>query len=188
MGRTSRGNVRLSALVLGKCSQVPAAGPLVVVLGLPTVQLHRTVAPYSLTVQSNVQPRTHVPDCFASRRYVGKEGFPTLMFNVACSHDGHIYNVSGPHPGSRNDKTAVRYDDFVMDLYGKSILADVPWRYLDANGIWQHEKGCWLLADGGYHKWRCVRCCVRACVRAYVRACVPLVRAQASDGLGKHLR
>jgi hypothetical protein len=40
--------------------------------------------------------------------FVGKEGFPTLMFNCTVNHQGRFLNVSGPHPGARNDKTAVR--------------------------------------------------------------------------------
>ena len=90
------------------------------------------------------------------------------MFNCAVSHCGHIYNVSGPHPGSRNDKTAVKYDNFVMSIKEKELFQDVEWSYYDANGIWNKEKGCWLLADGGYHRWRCVPCCLM---------CAPLLRS-----------
>ena len=79
------------------------------------------------------------------------------MFNVAVSHCGIIYNISGPHPGSRNDKTAVRYDDFVMGIHKNEVLDDVEWQYMDGNGDWHTETGCWLLADGGYHRWRYVR-------------------------------
>ena len=39
--------------------------------------------------------------------YLGKEGFPTIMFNCTVNHQGRFLHVSGPHPGARNDKTAV---------------------------------------------------------------------------------
>ena len=82
------------------------------------------------------------------------------MFNCAVSHCGHIYNVSGPQPGSRNGKTAVKYDDFVMCIKEKTLFRGVERKYMDANGNWNKGKGCWLLADGGYHRWRCVPCCL----------------------------
>ena len=57
--------------------------------------------------------------------YVGKSGFPTLMFNVSVTHDGKILNVSGPNPGARNDKMAVRWDNFVQSIRDKSLYGDI---------------------------------------------------------------
>jgi hypothetical protein len=55
---------------------------------------------------------------------------------------------------SRNDKCAVRYDQFVMNIHEGYLYDDVEWNYYDEEGEMQTEKGCWLLCDGGYHKWK----------------------------------
>jgi hypothetical protein len=75
-------------------------------------------------------PWERCPDT-ARSWYVGKSGFPTLMFNVSVTHDGKILHVSGPNPGARNDKMAVRFDHFVQSIKKKQLYADVrcvPWR------------------------------------------------------------
>jgi hypothetical protein len=69
-------------------------------------------------------PWERAPDS-ARSWYVGKSGFPTLMFNVSVTHDGKILNVSGPNPGARNDKMAVRWDNFVQSIKDKLLYADV---------------------------------------------------------------
>jgi len=48
--------------------------------------------------------------------YTGKEGYPTVAFNVCCHHNKKIFSVSGPHCGARNDKCVVKYDDMISDL------------------------------------------------------------------------
>jgi hypothetical protein len=67
--------------------------------------------------------------------------------------------VLGPHPGARNDKCAVKYDQFVMDIHEGVLYGDVEWSYYGDNGETKTETGCWLLCDGGYHKWRSVSLC-----------------------------
>ena len=43
--------------------------------------------------------------------YVGKEGFPTLQFNVSCDHTLKIVHVADAQPGARNDKTCILFDE-----------------------------------------------------------------------------
>ena len=43
----------------------------------------------------------------ATNMHTGKEGFPTRVFNVAVTHHGKVFAVSGSQPGARNDKTIV---------------------------------------------------------------------------------
>jgi len=48
--------------------------------------------------------------------YKGKEGYPTIAYEVICSSKKFIQSVTYGHPGSRNDKHIVRYDDTVNNL------------------------------------------------------------------------
>ena len=68
---------------------------------------------------------------------------------------GKFYHVSGPHTGTTNDRTAVKYDQFIMDIHEGDKYNEVTWNYYDNDGNLQQEKGCWILCDGGYQKWRC---------------------------------
>jgi hypothetical protein len=42
--------------------------------------------------------------------YKGKEGFPTLAFNVTVDHTRRVLAVHGAYLGARNDKTIARTD------------------------------------------------------------------------------
>lgn len=45
--------------------------------------------------------------------YKGKEGFPTLAYNVTVDHTKRVLAVHGAYPGARNDKTIARTDPAV---------------------------------------------------------------------------
>ena len=88
-------------------------------------------------------------------------GHPTVMYNVSVAHDGRIINVAGPHPGARNDKTAVRFDNFVMSVHQRKVYQRTRWNRYAADGTTTEERGVWLLCDGGYHRWRVLQCPVK---------------------------
>eukprot|EP00286_Rhodomonas_abbreviata_P002468 CAMPEP_0181345302 /NCGR_PEP_ID=MMETSP1101-20121128/32675_1 /TAXON_ID=46948 /ORGANISM="Rhodomonas abbreviata, Strain Caron Lab Isolate" /LENGTH=229 /DNA_ID=CAMNT_0023457245 /DNA_START=211 /DNA_END=897 /DNA_ORIENTATION=+ len=89
--------------------------------------------------------------------YCGKEKFPTISYEVTVSHDGRILAVTPGHAGTRNDKTIVRHDAFVMAVKdGK--YGHVKFHLYDASGNIITESGCYLICDGGYHKWRALMC------------------------------
>ena len=48
--------------------------------------------------------------------YVGKEGVPTLGFNVTIDYDGRIIFCSDRQRGSVNDKTAIKFDELNCDV------------------------------------------------------------------------
>ena len=51
--------------------------------------------------------------------YTGKEGFPSIAYEVICTSRKLIQLMSVGHPGTRNDKHIVRTDDSVHSLlYG----------------------------------------------------------------------
>ena len=42
--------------------------------------------------------------------------FPTIAYNVTCTHDQRIVAVSAGTYGACNDKTLIRFDDFIREL------------------------------------------------------------------------
>jgi hypothetical protein len=91
----------------------------------------------------------------------GKEGYPTLSYEVTCDHTGKIIAVTQGHPGARNDKTIVRFDGFVSSLHEGEIYGDIKYKLSNSNGEEIEEQGLYLIVDGGYHKWRCLQCPIK---------------------------
>ena len=85
--------------------------------------------------------------------YKGKEGYPTVSFNVHCDHSTRIFSIHGPHAGSRNDKAMVRLDAMASAVKNKSLFNEYEYTLQGARGAVHRRKGCWILCDGGYHKW-----------------------------------
>jgi hypothetical protein len=89
--------------------------------------------------------------------YKGKEGYPSVAYEVICTSRKFIQSVSVGHPGSRNDKHIVRTDETVMSLlYGNGWLQSQAWDCIvDATGKREVFYGVYLISDGGYHRWPC---------------------------------
>lgn len=88
----------------------------------------------------------------------GKEGYPTLSYEVTVDHSKRIMAATQGHPGARNDKTIVKFDGFVTALHDGTLYNDVVYDLLDKDGVPRQQKGLYLIVDGGYHKWRCMQC------------------------------
>lgn len=79
----------------------------------------------------------------------GKEGYPTIAYNVVVDHNLRVLSCTRGFPGAHNDKTIVRFDKFakaVRDGWYK----DVEYTLKGKDGEDVHEKGPWLIVDGGY--------------------------------------
>jgi hypothetical protein len=98
--------------------------------------------------------------CPVGERFLhkGKEGYPTLSYEVTVDHTSKIMAVTHGFPGATNDLTVVRFDGFVTDIHDGLKYADVTFPMVTISGEEYMEKGAWLLVDGGYHKWRCLQC------------------------------
>jgi Plant transposon protein len=98
--------------------------------------------------------------CPVGERFLhkGKEGFPTLSYEVTVDHSSKIIAVTNGFPGATNDLTIVRFDGFVTEIHDGVRYSDVTYPMLNLRGEEYIEKGAWLLVDGGYHKWRCLQC------------------------------
>jgi hypothetical protein len=66
-------------------------------------------------------------------RAKGKEGFPSLAFEVVTGFDRQILGVSRAHFGTRNDKQIVRVDNTIQ-LVRNGWYRDVAWKWCDEYG------------------------------------------------------
>ena len=90
---------------------------------------------------------------------VGKEGFPTVSYEVTVDHNKKIIALTpSGFFGSINDKTIVRFDGYVRDIRHGQVVADLEFTLVNESGAEFIEKGLYLIVDGGYHRWRCLQC------------------------------
>ena len=61
-------------------------------------------------------------------------------------------------PGRWNDKTVVRFDGFVNDIFRGILYSDVKYTLQTSKGESVEYCGAWLLVDGGYLPWSCTIC------------------------------
>jgi hypothetical protein len=85
--------------------------------------------------------------------YTGKEGYPTIAYEMTCDHSGRILYCTPGFYGSQNDKSIIRFDGLVTKLRSGSH-AHVSYELFDESGEKYVVKDPYLLVDGGYHKWR----------------------------------
>jgi len=88
--------------------------------------------------------------------YTGKEGYPTLAFNVCVTHTREIIHVSGPVSGKTNDLTQARYDEFLTKLRLNQVSPNIKFDLYTADGSLKEHTGVWAMCDNGYHNWRCL--------------------------------
>ena len=84
----------------------------------------------------------------------GKEGYPTIAFNVHCSHNKRVVYVAPAQPGNRNDKTIVKYDAFIDKLRTEDLYKTFKFKLWNEKGELVTHHGCYVVCDGGYHQWR----------------------------------
>ena len=77
-----------------------------------------------------------------------KSSHTTKAFQITVDHKRRILASTGGLPGRWNDKTVVRFDDFVTALHEGKILRDVEYTVAG-----QKVRGAWLVVDNGYLAW-----------------------------------
>jgi hypothetical protein len=83
----------------------------------------------------------------------GKEKFPTLGFNVTVDHHCRVIHVCSAFLGRYNDKTKIRYDDYVARLRS-GHYSGFSYNVLNQRG---EPTACvtpYLICDNGYHRWK----------------------------------
>ena len=86
----------------------------------------------------------------------GKEGYPSVAYNVIADHKCRILATLPGVYGSLNDKTIVRFDRFVEDVRSNPLFTESRFQVRTDAGM-EMVEGLWLLVDGGYHKWRALQ-------------------------------
>ena len=90
---------------------------------------------------------------------VGKEGYPTLSFQVVVDHARKINHVSASGFGTMNDINMCQVDVIVRnDKYGfldrsgvrRNLYRDIEFVVYDQDGVGHKVKGGYLITDGGY--------------------------------------
>ena len=102
-------------------------------------------------------PWDRVPAALVSA-YIGKEGIPTVAYEVTVRHDRWIMAASRGFAGSWNDKTIVHYDTFVNRFKTGELYGDVEFEVRVSASETKKIRGLYLICDGGYHHWRCMQC------------------------------
>ena len=89
--------------------------------------------------------------------FSGKEGYPTLGFNVTVAHDLRILHVCSMFAGRFNDKTKVLYDDYVSYLRSGSYNR-FEYHTFNLDGERTRQTTPYLICDCGYHRWVQLMC------------------------------
>ena len=92
-----------------------------------------------------------------ANRCTGKEGYPTVAFEVISGFDREILGVSSIQFGSRNDKHIVKLDKTVA-MIRKGWYNAVKWRYTFGRVETGLATGIYLICDGGYLRWPSLMC------------------------------
>jgi len=88
----------------------------------------------------------------------GRDGCVTRGFEVTVNHKRKILAATKGHYGSYNDKTIVRFDDFILGVHSGQLYGNKVFEVHDKHGNVTQVAGLYLLSDNGYHKWRCLQC------------------------------
>jgi len=85
----------------------------------------------------------------------GKEGYPTLVFEVVVSHTRKILSVSSVFFGADNDKTIARFDPAINEVRN-GRYSETEWERRCYNDTRVKERGYYFICDGGYFSWKCL--------------------------------
>lgn len=85
---------------------------------------------------------------------IGKEGYPTLAFQVVVDHTKRIHHVSRYFFGACNDKQITNNDSYPIEIM-QGKYKNVEFNLRNSKGEIVRVKGGYLLVDGGYQKFSC---------------------------------
>lgn len=88
----------------------------------------------------------------------GKEGVPTIAYEVSVLHTRRIIAVTTGYYGASSDKTIVKFDGFVNRLHKGELYQNCTFDVETSDGTVATLRGKYVLCDNGYLKWRCMQC------------------------------
>ena len=89
---------------------------------------------------------------------IGKEGKPTLAFEVVATNSRRIQSVSGYCHGAQNNKTISKHDQAVKTLRTPGLfLSEQTFELIvDNTGDTEQHQGSSFICNGGYTVWTCL--------------------------------
>ena len=108
---------------------------------------------------------------YCTRTRAGKEGFPSIAYQMHCDHSGYITHVCPGAYGACNDKTIVRFDSFIQILRSGKKYANVGFTLLVTFlglAVKVTRTGLYAICDGGYHMWKCTMSALKLDTRYFV--------------------
>ena len=95
----------------------------------------------------------------------GKEGFPTIAYNVCSDHQGRALSVCPGAYGATNDKTIVKFDTAIDEVRTRSFFTEYEYEVRTGPGDEDRkmESGAWGIVDGGYLKWAVTQAADKVC-------------------------
>lgn len=105
----------------------------------------------------------HVPwnNCHATQNHLfkGKEGHPTIAWNVSVLHSREVVHVARWMGGAQNDKTMAQHDEFFAQLRAGTFHPEKTYTLYERDGTQTVHKGLYAIVDNGYHhcyQWMCL--------------------------------
>ena len=86
----------------------------------------------------------------------------TISYSLTLNQNREFMYVSVVHPGSRNDNTIVKIDEFLQRMKNKQILHDVEFELFRKDGTSFKVLGAYLITDNGYARWRMMQCPIKS--------------------------
>ena len=84
----------------------------------------------------------------------GKEGYPTVGFNVTVTFRRRILHSTCGWAGRMNDKSKVHHDELLQELHRGDKYA-FTWTRRNNDGALQSMRGPYVIVDGGYQNYWC---------------------------------
>ena len=89
----------------------------------------------------------------------GKDGYPSIGYNMICDHLGRALDLMPGAYGSINDQTIVKFDEAVEDVKTTNkLFKENLYKMRNEQGERQLEKGVYIIVDGAYLKWEILQC------------------------------
>ena len=102
----------------------------------------------------------HVPwnNCHATQNhlYKGKEGHPTIAWNVSVLHSREVVHIAPWKGGATNDKSMAQHDEFFAQLRAGTFHPEKTYTLYERDGTQTVHKGLYAIVDNGYHHWMCL--------------------------------
>lgn len=83
---------------------------------------------------------------------LGKEGYPSLSFQVIVTHPRYCYHVSNAFFGATNDQTIMRNDPQVHKIISQ-LYSDIRFIIYDKDGVPFLSNNPFFWCDNGYPKY-----------------------------------